>query len=340
MRALTYLGPRQMELQQMDRPTCEPGEVLIKVRAVGICGSDLGGYLGHHARRQAGLVLGHEVSGEIVETGAAVSGVTVGERVCVNPLYSCGSCAACREGRPNLCDRWRLMGMDRVQGAMADYVCAPARAVRPVASSASDTGAACIEPLACAVHLLSLASAAPFSSLLIVGAGTQGALVALLARKLGYGPILIVDVNPARLEAVTQLAGVDRAIHARETDVDAAVREAVGARGVDVAVEAVGSTEARATAVRCCRAGGAILLLGLAEQSSNLDFVTSIRKEHRLLGSFAYTDRDFATAQRLIEAGDVDLSPWTEVLSLDQGPDAFRMLTTDPGATLKIVLRP
>jgi len=340
VKALMYMGPRRIEIQEIDRPSCGPDEALIKVEAVGICGSDLGGYLGHHARRQAGLVLGHELAGTVVELGANAAGAEIGDRVCVNPLFSCGVCENCRGGRPNLCAQWRLLGMDRVQGAMAEYVCAPVSALRPLSDGTGPVRGACVEPLACAVHILSLAPAAPFSSLLIIGAGTQGALIALLARQLGYGTIVNVDVNPRRLEAVTELAGIDAAINPRESDLDSAIRGIFGPAGADIAIDAVGSTVARDQAMRYCRSGGDVLFMGLAEQRSDLDVITMIRKEQRLIGSFAYADRDFSAAQRLIETGAADFSRWTETLGLEQGPEAFHRLTTDPGATLKIVLQP
>jgi 2-desacetyl-2-hydroxyethyl bacteriochlorophyllide A dehydrogenase len=340
MRALVFTEIKRMEIQDIDRPVCGPDDVLIEVAAAGICGSDLSGYLGHQARRRPPLVLGHELSGHISAVGAEVQDLRIGERVCANPLSSCGACPMCRAGRPNLCPEWQILGMDRLAGAMAEFVRVPARSIRRLTGSTTDARAACIEPVACGVHLLSLAAMPPFSSLLIVGAGTQGALIARLARRLGYGPILITDVNSARLAAAKEMAGVDEAINVREQDADAVVARATGGLGVDLAVDAVGSTAARAQAMRCARAGGTVMLLGLADQTSQLDVVTSIRKEQRLLGSFAYVDRDFAAAQALIESGAVDLTPWTEVLPLENGPEAFSKLTGDPGSTLKIVLTP
>src|SRR5258708_3382681 len=145
MKALTYIAKETVEVLETPAPTCGPGEVVIKVHAVGICGSDLGGYLGHHSRRQPPLVLGHELAGVVAEVGPGVERVREGDRVCANPLFSCGDCEACRAGHPNLCPEWRLLGMDRVQGAMAEYVAVPSSAIRPIRPETTDEQAAFIE---------------------------------------------------------------------------------------------------------------------------------------------------------------------------------------------------
>ncbi|MCS6775338.1 MAG: alcohol dehydrogenase catalytic domain-containing protein [Chloroherpetonaceae bacterium] len=340
MKVLVYSALRTVTLDDWPVPAPGPDEVLLRVRATGICGSDLAGFLGYSPRRQPGLVLGHETVG-IVEAMPSDGEwpFQIGQRVVVNPLMTCGYCDACLSGRTNLCAHWHLIGMDRLHGAFAEYVVVRATNVFPIPEDLPDVRAVMIEPLANGVHLFTLITARPFSTLALFGAGTQGCLLLLLARMLGYRDIAVVDVNPERLKVAAQL-GARWTIHAGQADPVAAIHDCFGGNGADVVIDAHGDTAVRSACVNVVRKGGEVLLLGLHEVHSNVDFARVVRGEVRLQGSYAYTTQDFAQARKLVESGSVDLSPWTEVLPLEAGQTAFDRLTTDPGATVKIVLTP
>ncbi len=343
MKALVYSDVKRVTMETRPEPVPGPDEILLQVRATGICGSDMAGFLGHSPRRQPPLVLGHEAVGILAQMpqnppdGGGEWPFQAGQRVVVNPLMPCSQCAACRAGKTNICADWRLLGMDKVAGAFAEYVAVPAANVFPLPDDLPDTRAVMIEPLANGVHLFNLITRHSFGTLAVIGAGTQGGLMISLARLLGYREIAVVDINAQRLEVAGKL-GAKYRINARETDATSAIRDLFGGVGADIVIDAHGAQAARETCVNAVKKGGEILLLGLHEAQSAINFATVVRNELRLQGSFAYTAADFARSKQLIEEADVDLSAWTEALPLEAGQAAFDKLTTDPGPTLKILL--
>ncbi|HLV79664.1 MAG TPA: alcohol dehydrogenase catalytic domain-containing protein [Chthonomonadaceae bacterium] len=344
MKALVFSDIRRVTMEARPEPSPGPEEILLQVSATGICGSDMAGFLGHSPRRRPPLVLGHEAVGRVaaMPRQAPIGGAwpfQVGQQVVVNPLMPCGRCAACAAGKSNLCAEWRLLGMDQVPGAFAEYVAVPARNVFPLPDDLPDERAVMIEPLANGVHLFSLMRQHNFGTLALFGAGTQGCLMLCVARLLGYREIAIVDINPRRLE-VAQRLGAKYGLDARHAEPVSAVRDCFGGAGADIVIDAHGDQATRAACAGAAKKGAEILLLGLHEVHTTLDFTAVVRNELRLQGSFAYTPADFAQAKRLIENGDVDLSPWTEARPLEDGQAAFDTLATDPGSTMKILLKP
>jgi threonine dehydrogenase-like Zn-dependent dehydrogenase len=326
MRALVYTAPKVLRLEERPRPVPEAGEMEIAIEVAGICGSDVSGFLGHSARRRPPLVLGHELVGRTPN----------GRRVVANPLISCGHCAACVAGYQNLCPSWRLLGMDQTAGTFADFVVLPKGQIYDIPDSLPSSRAILTEPLANVVHLFRLLSPAPFFRLAIVGAGTMGALTLLSALRIAAREVLVVDVSDERLRSVRKL-GASNAVNTGTAEGTAHAKELAGF-GFDVVVDASGSSAARQMAFDLCRPGGQVLLLGMGQQRSEIDFVTSIRKEHRVMMSFAYTPIDFERALSLLIAGEVDLSPYTVEMELERGQEAFAMITERPGSTLKMVL--
>ena len=327
MRALTYTAPHQMVMEDHPRPVPGPGESEISIAVAGICGSDVSGFLGHSARRVAPLVLGHELVGRRAD----------GQRVVVNPLLNCGHCSACISGTQNLCSSWKLLGMDQTAGCYAEYVAIADSQIYPIPDTLPDQRAALVEPLANIVHLFRIASPAPFFRMGIVGGGTMGALALLTALRLGVREILVQDVSEPRL-AVVRAMGATLAVNAATEDGRSEARRFAG-HGLDLVLDASGSEAARQSAFDLCRPGGLIVLLGMGKQKSEIDFVTSIRKEHRVAMSFAYTPVDFERSLSLLTSGQVDLTPWTVELPLEEGQKAFDIMTTTPGDTLKMLLR-
>jgi len=326
MRALVYSAVKKVELQDIPRPVAAAGEVLIAVEMAGICGSDISGFLGHSPRRQPPLVLGHELVGRTEDGG----------RVVVNPLVSCGSCAQCLAGRQNLCVRWSLLGMDRVQGAYAEFVAVPERQLTLLPEHIPSQQAVLAEPLANIVHLFRIAGTTPLSTLAIIGAGTMGTLSLLLGKTLGFRDILMVDVSDERLAVASKL-GASSTENVRAPDSATRIRKLFSGC-FDMVIDASGTSAARQMALEVCVRGGKVVLLGMAEAKSDIDFVTSIRKEHCVLMSFAYTPRDFQHALDLLISRQVDLSSWTASLPLASGQEAFERMSFAPGSTLKMLL--
>jgi 2-desacetyl-2-hydroxyethyl bacteriochlorophyllide A dehydrogenase len=326
MRALVYTAPHTMELQDLPRPVAHSGEVEVSVEYAGICGSDMSGFLGHSARRIPPLVLGHELVGRLKN----------GQRVVANPLISCGACRACLSGCQNLCDSWRLLGMDRVQGTYAEFVPLPKAQLVPIPEELAPSRAILAEPLANIVHLFRLAAPPPLFRLAIVGAGTMGALTLLLAKRIGARDVMIADINAERLQVMQQFGA--EAIANVSTPEGKSQRISSDAVGFDLVIDASGSAPARQFALDLCRPGGQVVLLGMGSPRSELDLVTSIRKEHRVTMSFAYTPVDFNRSVQLLIAGEIDLDSSTENLPLERGQLAFEKMTKSPGPILKMVL--
>jgi threonine dehydrogenase-like Zn-dependent dehydrogenase len=338
MKALVYVAPERMEIQQIAEPKIRAGEVLLQVSAAGVCGSDIHGFLGHSERRKPGLVMGHEAVATILDVHSSVDSWRRGQRVSFNPLLSCGQCRACLEGRQNLCPTWTLFGMDRLHGAYAERVAVPARQLRALSEELSEAEAVLAEPMAVVIHAFRLGLAEAPRTLAIVGGGAIGCLALVLAKQRGIPKVCVVDVNGARLEAATRL-GADLVVDAARADAVAVVRE-WSSGGADVVVEAVGTAGTRRTAVALAAKGARLVLLGLAENDTPLPWIDMIRNEQTIFASFAYAPRDFLDSVDLLESRKVDIRDWTEVRPLHDGQAGFLKMARDPGATLKLVLKP
>ncbi len=326
MRALVYTAPGKVQIEERPRPHAQNGEAEIAIEVAGICGSDISGFLGHSALRRPPLVLGHELVGRLPN----------GRRVVANPLVSCGQCQACLSGSQNLCESWKLLGLGTTPGTFAEYVALPSAQVYEVPASLTAEQAILAEPLANIVHLFRIVSPPPLFRLAIVGAGTMGALALLTGLRAGARQVMVADVNEQRLEIMRNL-GASLTVNAANPDRVAEEQRAAG-RGYDVVIDASGSAPARQLAFDLCRPGGQVVLLGMAAQRSELNFVASIRKEHRVVMSFAYTPIDFRRSLDLLIAGEIDLTPWTVRLPLERGQEAFERMSHSPGVSLKMML--
>jgi threonine dehydrogenase-like Zn-dependent dehydrogenase len=326
MRALVYTGPGRVEMQDRPRPAALPGQEEIAIQVAGVCGSDISGFLGHSALRKPGLVLGHELLGRRAD----------GRRVVANPLVSCRQCNACLSGAQNLCESWKLLGLGTTPGTFAEYVALPSGQVYDVPDSLSSEQAILAEPLANIVHMFRIVSPPPFFRFAIVGAGTMGALALLASRLIGGRDVLAVDVNDERLATMRKL-GASALANVSTADATAEALRSSG-RGYDVVLDASGSAPARQMAFDLCRPGGQVILLGMGTQRSEVNFVASIRKEHRVVMSFAYSPADFRRSLDLLIAGEINLTPWTVRMPLERGQEAMERMSHSPGVALKMML--
>lgn len=322
MKALIYDAPERLGFREVPEPVAGPGEHLIRVEAVGICGSDMHAYLGHDDRRPAPLILGHEAAGVIAD------GPDKGRRVTINPLVTCGDCAACMAGRENLCEARQIISMPPREGAFAQFVAMPERNLVTVPEGVPLERAALAEPLAVSWHAVRLAlQVVPGPDrALVVGGGAIGLAAALALSAMGVTGVTVVEPNAARREF---LAGVCR---------DHVVAEADGL--FDIVVDAVGYAATRKVASARARPGGVIVHVGLGEDMGGLDVRRMTLQEITFIGTYTYTDQDFRdTAQALFD-GRLGRLEWFETRGLDEGAAAFADLRAGKVAAPKIVLRP
>ncbi|HEY0753756.1 MAG TPA: alcohol dehydrogenase catalytic domain-containing protein [Ktedonobacteraceae bacterium] len=341
MEALVWVGPGQMEMQRQAVPEAGADEVLLAVRAAGICGSELSGYLGQNSLRTPPLVMGHEAAGSIVagsEASLADGSVArVGTRVTFNPLIACETCDRCMAGATNLCRQRRLIGA-HLPGAFANYVTVPARQCYALPEGLSETLASLTEPLACSMRAVSLSHAGPAQSLLIQGAGPIGLFCLIAARALGIEQIYVSDLAESRL-AVARQWGALETINVSQQSVDQYIQQRVPG-GVDVVIDAVGATVTRTQALQAVVPGGRVVFIGLHDEASPLAANYLVRQEITITGCFAYKQADFARAFYLITQGVFSAAtPWLEERPLNAGAQAFAELVSGQAAATKIILR-
>ncbi|UVI28535.1 zinc-dependent alcohol dehydrogenase [Paenibacillus spongiae] len=339
MNALVWVANETMQWEPRPDPVPLPSEVLIQVKAVGICGSEIEGYLGHNSLRIPPLVMGHEFCGEIVGMGSEVSGLRAGQKVVVNPLLFCGQCRSCMKGLTQLCEKRNIIGIHR-SGAFGELVSVPAQAVVPVPDSISPFRAALSEPLACSLRATKRAMAGhSLPNVLVFGAGGIGLLCAMSARILGASKIAIVDRNPDRL-AMTKRLALGEVINSAAEDIRSKALELFGGEGVDVVIDAAGFQDTRDTAVRLLNSGGTLMNIGLGIDDTSLPMNHLTRQEITILGSFCYTREDFSDAVALLVSGRVTEEGWTEIRPLSEGGNAFAELVSGRVHHGKIILDP
>lgn len=339
MKVIVWTGPREMHVREAPRPEPAAQEVVVKVDAAGICGSDMSGYLGHNSLRVPPLVMGHELAGRVTAVGEGVTAPRVGDLVAVNPLIACGECALCRRGLENLCPRREIVGIHR-PGAFAEWVAVPAANCVTLPRGVDAVTGSLAEPLACGVRAVRIGGVVQGSRVLVVGAGTIGLMAIAAVRSAGGAVVLASDVHPGRL-ATAAAWGAARTCDARSTDSAALARQLTGDLGVDVAIDAVGSGVTRRAAIRAARPGGTVVFVGLHEAESPVEANHIVRSEIHISGSFAYTSVDFARALDMLIAGEVYPSPaWLEERALEACGASFAELIDTPPAVAKIVLRP
>jgi threonine dehydrogenase-like Zn-dependent dehydrogenase len=339
MKALVWEGPRQMNLREVADPQPAPSEVLIKVAYSGICGSELGGYLGHNSLRKPPLIMGHEFSGEVVALGDEASaikpGLATGQRVTVNPLISPPWSKAALQGRHNLTLPRNILGIHR-PGSYAAYIAAPAQNVYPLPDHMSLEHAALTEPMACALRAARLSGATATDRVLITGLGPIGLLTLQVIKAFGVREIFATDMDADRL-AIGKHFGV-HALNPKVDDVVATIKEATHGEGVEVAIDAVGANATRRQCIDAVTPGGRVVFTGLHEEESPLQANYIIRNEINIQGSFAYTPLDFEDAFDWLAQGRIEIDPWLLKAPLAEGGAMFERLLSNPGPVAKILL--
>lgn len=342
MKALVLVEYNRLEIQDMPVPEIGPEDVLIEVKACGICGSDVHGLDGSTGRRRPPLVMGHEAAGVIAEVGRDVRGWAAGDRVTFDSTIYCGQCHFCRRGQINLCENRRVLGVScdeyRQHGAFAQYVAVPQRILYRMPDGVTFQRAALLEPLAIAGHAVQRTRVSLADTAVVVGAGMIGLLVVQMLRVAGCGRIIAVDLDERRLKLACKL-GADEGLRA-DADAAAAILQRTGGRGADIAVEAVGITPTVQLAVASLRRGGQLTLVGNLAPKVELPLQAVVTRELTLNGSCASCG-EYPACLELLARGAVDVDAViSAVAPLDEGAAWFQRLKQGDEGLLKVVLEP
>ncbi len=334
-----YLAqPGEMIIRDQALPEAGPGEIVLRVDHVGICGSDIHAFYGRHPFIALPIVLGHEATGVVSEVGADVSRIHVGDHVVIEPTLSCGQCERCRIERAHVCDHLRVVGC-QFPGAYAEYVVIPEKNVVILPQDVPLKGAALIEPLAVGVRACKRGDVKDGSQVCIVGSGTIGIMTAIAARALGAQRIVLMDVNPQKCEIAKRL-GFESFCNAN-ADPRSAMELHFGQKGPDTVLECVGVEGSVRFALLGASKGGTIVIVGVFEQDVSVPMALVQDRELAVIGTLMYTEDDFADAVRLVVEGKVPTeSLITRVFPLEEAAEAFAFIRDQKGAAIKVLLKP
>jgi (R,R)-butanediol dehydrogenase / meso-butanediol dehydrogenase / diacetyl reductase len=334
MKGIVWHGPEKMSVEEMPEPAVEPGTVVVRPTAAGICGSEIEGYLGRMGNRTPPLVMGHEFAGTVTEVGGGSDESLLGRLVAVNPLSSDGTCRLCRAGLTNLCPNRRLVGIHS-PGGFAEYTLAPAANVYPLPEGVEARTGALAEPLANGVHAARLGGAS-VEHAVVIGAGTIGLMCLQAAVLDGLPDVHVVEPVGARREQALALGAV--AAYESEEEAREALEGPTQGLGVDLVIDAVGAEVTRRMALDLLRPGGRVVYIGLHDDDTTLGFHDVVRGQLALQGSYAYTAEDYEQALEWLVEGRAGIGELPPVLPLEDGPGAFAELVRGPSARIKVFL--
>ena len=340
MRAAVYRSNRDVRIEDLPRPRAGPGELVFRVEASGICGSDV---MEWYRIRKAPVVLGHEVAGEVVETGRGVTAFRPGDRIVATHHVPCMECRYCLAGHHPYCDTLRATTFD--PGGFAERVRLPQvnveRGTLRIPGGVSYEEATFVEPLACVVRALRVARFEPGGSLAVLGSGLSGILFVRLAKALGSGPVAATDLHPYRLDFALR-SGADAALDARREDLAGAVRSALGGRGADLVAVCTAALPAIEQALRFADRGGTVLLFAPASPGETFPFplFDAWNLGLTIVHSYAGPPDDMRAALALIASRRVDVASMiTHRLPLAETQDGFR-LVAEAGESMKVIVEP
>ena len=343
MKALVLKAYGDLRLEDVPEPTVQADEVLVRVRACGICGSDVHGMDGSTGRRIPPIIMGHEAAGEVVRVGAKASPWRPGDRVTFDSTISCGTCWHCLRGEVNLCDNRRVIGVScseyRRDGAFADYIAVPARVLYSLPDGLPFERAALVEAVSVAAHAVSRSPLEDASSALVLGSGMIGLLIVQVLRARGCTRIIAVDVDPARLQMARRF-GATMTLASDTADLAARVREMTEGRGADIVFEAVGLAATVRMAVDSTRKGGHVTLVGNLSPTVELPLQAVVTRELTLAGSCASAG-EYPECLQLIADGSVDVTAFVSAEApLSQGAEWFKRLHAHERGLMKVLLKP
>lgn len=343
MKALLLEKYMELGYQEVPEPTIGPDEVLIRVKACGICGSDVHGLDGSTGRRIPPIVMGHEAAGVIEAVGANVKGWGPGDRVTFDSTVSCGQCFFCTRGEINLCDNRQVLGVScgefRRHGAFAELVSVPARILYKLPDSLGFAQAAMIEAVSIAVHAVNITPKSLGDTAVVVGSGMIGLLTIQAAKAAGFARVFAVDLDDNKLAAALRL-GADAAFNPKTVDVPKAIQDLTKGRGADVALEAVGAAAPIKTAILSVKKGGTVTLIGNIAPNIELPLQAVVTRQIRLQGSCASAG-EYPACIELLANGTIKVEEMISARApLSEGADWFKRLYAHEPNLMKVILEP
>lgn len=329
--------PGEIEFRDVPIPEILDDQVLIEIKRIGVCGSDIHVYHGAHPFTRYPVTQGHEVAGSVIKTGAAVKGILTGQRVTVEPQVVCGTCYPCRNGKYNLCEKLQVMGF-QTTGMASHFISVDAKRVTVLPDDMSYDEGALIEPLAVAVHAVRQMGAVEGQKVAVLGAGPIGNLVAQAAKGMGAQSVLITDVSDFRLQKA-RACGIPHAVNTRAHDFERAMIEAFGPDKADVIYDCAGNDVTMGQAIAHARKGSVIVLVAVFAQKAHIDLAVVNDHELDIKSSMMYRHEDYVTAIRLVQAGYVKLRPLiTKHFAFQEYLDAYRYIDQNREMTLKVLI--
>ena len=329
--------PGKIEFRDIPRPQVKAGEVLIEIKRIGVCGSDIHVYHGLHPYTGYPIVQGHEVSGTVAEVGAGVQGLVPGDPVVFMPQVTCGECYPCRHGMYHICDHLKVMGF-QTDGAAQEFFPVAAEMVLKLPASINLDQAAMIEPISVAVHALSRAGSVEGLKVVVLGAGTIGNLVAQVARASGAQAVMITDVSPYKLDKARQ-CGMDLVIDTSQIDLGKAIADHFGPDKADLILECVGVQDTITQAVNYARKGSTIVVVGVFGKKPLVDLGLVQDRELSLVGTLMYQKRDYERAIELVAAGKLCLDPMiTHRFAFRDYLRAYEVIEELKGNSMKVMI--
>ncbi len=346
MRVSRLHAIRDLRLEDLPRPAPGPGEVLLKVASVGVCGSDVHYYVEGRIGDQVvadPIILGHEFSAWVAELGARVEGLEVGQLVAVEPAIHCGECELCRHGHPNLCPHVCFCGTPPVDGVFAEYTRMPAENCFPLPRELGPVEGAMLEPLGIAIHAIDLAHLRPGHTVAVLGAGPIGLLIAAVARASGAGDVYVTEALAYRREFALDYvadAALDPYPSKDGDDVVSEIVRLTGGRGVDVAFEAAGAPETSQQAAAVARTGGKVIVAGIPADDTMTMRASTVRRKGLTIKLVRRMKHTYPRAIRLVRTGLVDVKPLvSHVFPLERIAEAFEIVAAYDDEVLRAVIQ-
>ncbi len=343
VKALLLKNYKDLELVDMPIPEVGPNDLLIRVKACGICGSDVHGFDGSTGRRVPPIVMGHEAAGLVAAVGANVKNYKADDRVTFDSTVSCGYCFFCTRGEINLCDNRQVLGVSchefRRNGAFAEYVVVPQNIVYRLPDSLAFEHAALIEAVSIAVHAVNITPIQLGETAVVVGSGMIGLLVVQALRLAGAARVIAVDLDDAKLEVARSLGATDT-LNPKNVDVPAQVAALTDGHGAAVAIEAVGASSPIKTAILSVRKGGTVTLVGNLSPNIEIPLQSVVSRQIRLQGSCA-SNGEYPECIALLASGAIKVDPIISKLApLEEGAAWFEKLYAHDPQLMKVVLQP